>query len=891
MAELDKHYDPKAIEDKWYNKWVEDKRFSADPEGDGEVYSIVIPPPNVTGILHMGHALNNTIQDVLIRWKRMQGVRSLWVPGTDHAGIATQNVVERKLKKEGLTRDDLGREKFIEQVWDWKDQYGSTITNQLKKLGSSCDWEHERFTMDEGLSKAVREVFVRLYDKDLIYRGNRIINWCPRCETALSDEESEHADQDGKLYYIRYPLADGSKKEGVVVATTRPETLLGDAAVAINPRDKRYEHLKDKKILLPILNRELAVIEDDYVDPEFGTGVVKITPAHDPNDYEMGQRHNLEQINVMHDNGTMNELAGPYDGMDRFACRKQLLKDLDEQGLLEKVEDHKNSVGHCYRCDTVVEPRLSPQWFVKMGPLAGPAVDAVKDGRIKFIPERWNKVYMEWMDNIRDWCISRQIWWGHRIPVFYCNDCGKQWAALEDPESCECSSTNIRQDEDVLDTWFSSWLWPFSVFGWPEKTPDLAAFYPTQSLTTASEIIFFWVARMVMAGCEFMGEIPFSEVYIHGTVRDDDGKKMSKSLGNSIDPLDIIEKYSADALRFSLMMLTATGQDVYISDEKFELGRNFGTKIWNAARFMQMQVPDVPEDFANPDLDLSILSADDLHIIAKLHKAIDGCNDNLERFRFNDVAKEVYDFLWHHFCDWYIESSKQVFFGDDEARKAEVAKVIHHVFSSALRLLHPLMPFVTEELWHGMGYATLSDSIMNAPWPKYMDEDELADWGISPELVEFVDAKHDLIRVGRTLMGDYKLTAKHNVSFICKPADEATAKKVSDDTASILKLMRGGELIVDTNFEPDEAMPSGLSRLGALYMPLKGLVDVEAEMAKLTKQLDKIDSDLKRLSGKLNNEDFVAKAPEAVVEMERARKVRLLEEREKLENLAKALRA
>jgi len=582
---MEKNYEPHSIEDKWYEKWLEAKTFHSDSSKGGEPYCIMIPPPNVTGILHMGHALNNTIQDIMARWRRMEGRNVVWVPGTDHAGIATQNVVERALKKEGKTRDDLGREAFIEKVWEWKEEYGGTIINQLKKMGASCDWERERFTMDEGLSEAVTEVFTRLYNKGLVYKGNRIVNWCPRCQTALSDEESEHQDEKGHLWHIKYPVK-GEPGRFVTVATTRPETMLGDVAVAVHPEDERYKDLKGKTILLPIADREIVVIYDDYVEPEFGTGVVKITPAHDPNDFDMGKRHDLTPINVMNNNGTMNEAAGIYDGMDRFECRAALVKALEEQGLLAKIDDHDHAVGHCYRCHTAVEPRLSPQWFVKMAPLAEPALEAVKNGSIQFVPARWEKVYEEWLTNIRDWCISRQIWWGHRIPVFYCDDCDHEWVSKDVPTKCEkCSSDNIRQDEDVLDTWFSSWLWPFSTFGWPNSNDDLKFYYPTNDLTTASEIIFFWVARMVMAGIEFMGDIPFEKVYIHGTVRDDKGLKMSKSLGNSINPLDIIEDFSADALRFSLIMLTATGQDVYISNEKFEVGRNFGTKDLECSSF------------------------------------------------------------------------------------------------------------------------------------------------------------------------------------------------------------------------------------------------------------------------------------------------------------------
>jgi len=888
MSELPKNYEPAGVEAKWYAKWMEEKAFHAVPDAAKEPWTIVIPPPNVTGILHMGHALNNTIQDVLIRQKRMQGKNALWVPGTDHAGIATQNVVERKLAKEGKSRHDFSREEFLEHVWAWKEEYGNTITGQLKKLGSSCDWERERFTMDEGLSKAVLEVFCRLYDKGLIYRGNRIINWCPRCTTALSDEESEHVETEGALYYIRYAVKDEKRK--ITVATTRPETMLGDVAVAVSPRDKRYSDLVGKTLILPVLGREIPVVADEFVDPAFGTGCVKVTPAHDPNDFEIGLRHKLAPINVMDDHGLMNEAAGPYAGMDRFECRKQLVEDLKHGGLIEKIDKHMHAVGHCYRCATVVEPRLSPQWFVNMKPLAKPAIEAVRDGRIKFVPERWNKVYLDWMENIRDWCISRQIWWGHRIPVFYCDACGHEWAAREVPGSCPvCGVKDIRQDEDVLDTWFSSWLWPFSVFGWPEQTADLKHFYPTKSLVTASEIIFFWVARMIMAGCEFMGEIPFDTVYIHGTVRDDQGRKMSKSLGNSIDPLNIIEKYSADALRFSLMMLTATGQDVYINDEKFELGRNFCTKIWNAARFMQMNASGAAIDPDKIDFSRMKLSPDDQHILAKLGEAVRSTEDNLARHRFNDASLAMYDFMWHHYCDWYVEYSKSVFRGEDAQRKQEVELVMHYVFSNAIRLLHPFIPFITEELWHGMGYNTSSESIQTAPWPKALSYEELSAWGVQRGTVEYVDAKHDLIRVGRTLRTDYNLTPKQQAKFYVRPAQERSAKLLRDDIVSVSLLLGAESIGIDRDFTPEGAMPSGISQLGTVYMSIEGLVDTDAEIKKLQKQLETVENGIMGITKKLSNENFVSRAPAEVVAGEEKRKAELLEKREKLQKLIETL--
>lgn len=890
MTELSKTYDPKLVEDKWYATWLEKGYFHGEASKGGTPYCIVIPPPNVTGILHMGHALNNTIQDVLIRWRRMKGDNVVWVPGTDHAGIATQNVVERALQKEGKTRDDLGREAFVERVWQWREEYGNTIKNQLMKIGASCDWERERFTMDEGLSRAVTEIFVRLYEKGLIYRGNYIINWCPRCQTALSDEESEHRSVDGKLYYLRYPIKGGRKKDYVIVATTRPETMLGDVAVAINPRDDRYRDLVGKQIILPILNRELAVVEDDFVDPEFGTGVVKVTPAHDPNDFEMGQRHGLPSVNVMDDDGYMNEAAGPYAGMDRFQCREQIVEQLKKEGALDRIEPHQHAVGHCYRCDAVVEPRLSPQWFVKMKPLARPALDVVKDERVQFVPERWTKVYTEWMENIRDWCISRQIWWGHRIPVYYCNDCDHEWAARETPTQCpKCGSAAIRQDPDVLDTWFSSWLWPFSVFGWPDENEDLKFYYPSATLSTASEIIFFWVARMVMAGLECMDDIPFSHVYIHGTVRDDIGRKMSKSLGNSIDPLTIVDKYSADALRFSLMMLSATGTDVYVSDEKFELGRNFGTKLWNAARFMQMHGATAPADFADPTFDSEQLSADDQHILAKLHETIAACDESLERYRFNDLSRHIYDFLWHQYCDWYVEYAKPILYGDDAPRREQVLKVMHYVYSNALRLLHPLMPFITEELWHGMGYTSAAESIVIAPWPKAREQEELEEWGVNASVVAYVDAKHDLIRVARQLRADYGLAPRQEVAWKIRPSNERYENRLLKDQASISSLLCAGEILVDRQYTPPAAMPSAISQLGAVYMPVDGLIDVEAEVKKLKGQQEKVSSELQKVTRKLGNMDFINKAPADVVQQQEERKKQLIEKCDKLEKLIETL--
>ena len=910
---MDKNYDPKRVEDKWYAYWTEHGLFHGDATRGGDPYCIVIPPPNITGILHMGHALNNTVQDVLARWRRMQGRNVVWMPGTDHAGIATQNVVERALRAEGKTREDLGRAAFVQRVWQWREQYGSTIINQLKKLGSSCDWERERFTMDEGLSDAVADVFVRLYDKGLIYRANYIINWCPRCRTALSDEESEHKDSQGKLYYIRYPVKSPSpraKEEFIVVATTRPETLLGDVAVAVNPKDERYASLVKKRVILPVLGRELMVIRDDFVDPEFGTGIVKVTPAHDPNDFDMALRHNLTPINIMNGDGTMNDEAGPYRGMDRFECRKRIMADLEAAGLIEKVTDHAHAVGHCYRCHTVVEPRLSPQWFVKMKPLAAPAIEAVKSGQITFVPGRWTKVYLEWMENIRDWCISRQIWWGHRIPIFTCAACNHEWAAKGQPTACpKCGGGPVKQDGDVLDTWFSSWLWPFSTFGWPAKSPDLAFYYPTHDLVTASEIIFFWVARMIMAGYEFMGDIPFRTVYIHGTVRDDTGRKMSKSLGNSIDPLTVIDEYSADALRFSLMMITATGQDLFLSNEKFEIGRNFATKLWNAARYLQMHekggAPDADGQGAEgveeasgearrhdfDGIDPSLLRADDLHILAKLQETIASCTSNLESYRFNDAAHDLYEFVWHQFCDWYVEYSKEDLYGQDPRRREQVLRLMHYVFSSALRLLHPMMPFVTEELWHAMGYGLATQSIMTAPWPQAASAGVMQQWGVTPEWVDYVEEKHDLIRVARTLRADYGIVPSVKARFLVKPDRRESVSRLEADVESLKSLLRAEVVEIDPAMEPAKAMPSGISRLGAIYMPLEGLIDVDAEIRRLNAQLEKEAHELQRTRAKLANSDFVGKAPAEVVERQRTRERELLENSQKLDRMVHTLSA
>ncbi|MDD5704860.1 MAG: valine--tRNA ligase [Kiritimatiellae bacterium] len=895
---MDKHYDPARIEEKWYAWWEAHGLFHDDAHRGGEPYAVVIPPPNVTGILHMGHALNNVIQDILVRWRRMQGRNVVWMPGTDHAGIATQNVVEKALRKEGRSRRDLGREAFIERVWAWREQYGGTIVRQLRRLGASCDWSRERFTMDEGLSAAVVEVFCRLYDEGLIYRGNYIVNWCPRCQTALADEESEHQETRGHLWHIRYPIAGGGF---VTVATTRPETMLGDTAVAVNPRDTRYTGLTGGTVTLPLLNRPLRVVADDYVDPAFGTGVVKITPAHDPNDFLVAQRHQLEAINVMEDDGTMNAAAGPYAGLDRFECRKRVLADLEAQGLLEKVEDHTHAVGHCYRCDTVVEPRLSKQWFVRMRPLAAPAIEAVRSGRVQFVPARWEKVYLDWMENIRDWCISRQIWWGHRIPVYTCGRCQHTWAARQAPELCPAcqaaTAADITQDEDVLDTWFSSWLWPFSTFGWPAGNPDLKFYYPTHDLVTASEIIFFWVARMIMAGEKFMGAAPFRRVHIHGTVRDDQGRKMSKSLGNSLDPIEIIERYSADALRFSLMMITATGQDVQVNLEKFEIGRNFGTKLWNAARFMQLHMEQASGNdwrAAAGDtaiFDPTLLTDDDRHLLERCDAAVSAVTGHLDRLRFQDGALAIYDFVWSSYCDWYLEYAKLDLAGGDGPRRLHLLRLMSHVFSKCLRLLHPYMPFLTEELWHAMGYCDEMDSIMRAPWPRNFAPAERDAWGIAPDVTEYVEAKHELIGAGRALRAEYGIAPGKPLRFVVQARDLETARRLTRDRVSLHALLRAETIEIGTGGEPPRGMPGSLGKLGAIYLSLAGVVDIPAEVRRIAGEVEKSRQFLKGVETKLANQAFVAKARAEVVAQQQARRDELLATIERLEKLARTLLA
>jgi len=900
---MDKQYDAKAAEAKWYGFWEKNGFFRQEPDGR-EPYSVVIPPPNVTGILHMGHALNQTIQDILVRWRRMQGRNTLWLPGTDHAGIATQNVVEKALKKEGLRRQDLGREKFLERVWDWKRQYGGTIVHQQRKLGNSTDWSRERFTFDEGCSKAVARVFCRLYEEGLVYKGNYIVNWCPRCGTALANDEVEHEPNHGHFWYVKYPVVGSAKgaagepyKDYVMVATTRPETLPGDTAVAVNPKDDRYAHLVGKTVVLPLTGREIPVISDDYVDREFGTGIVKITPAHDPNDFLVGKRHNLAEINIMTDDAHMNELAGAkYCGMDRWECRKAIVADLEEGGYLDHVEDIDNQVGHCYRCHETVESRLSKQWFVKMKPLAEPAIAAVKSGEVKFVPERWSKIYFNWMENIQDWCISRQLWWGHRIPAYTLRvNAGiseelvfvaeTAEAALEKAKKATGNSAltlaDLEQDPDVLDTWFSSWLWPFSTLGWPEKTKDLDYYYPTSDLVTAQDIIFFWVARMMMAGIHFMGKPPFKNIVIHGIVRAADGSKMSKSKGNSLDPLELIDQYSADALRFSIALITSLECDTKVNKEKFEIGRNFTTKIWNAAKFLELQEQALPQegfgDTGVPVLSkLSNLSADDRHMLYAADAACAKVNSILESYRIQDGALAVYDFFWTQICDGYVEYVK------DSPNKAASLAILRDVIWKALRLLHPYMPFVTEEVAHQLGFLGADETIMLQEFPKGYSDAEKAAWGATQENYEFVNAKREAITAVRALRAEYRIPPSAFVK-VTVATDEPGARA---EVESLKKAMRAESV----DFAPagaDLAMPSKITRFGTVYLSLEGLIDKAAESKRISGELAKISGFIKSAEAKLANDNFVAHAPEAVVAEARRK---LAENREKAAQLEKMAR-
>ena len=851
-----KNYDPQEFEDKLYSEWVENGYFHAEVNKDKKPFTIVIPPPNVTGQLHMGHALDETLQDILIRYKRMQGYEALWVPGTDHAGIATQIKVEEELREnEGLTRYDLGREKFLERVWAWKEKYGNRIINQLKKIGSSCDWDRERFTMDEGCSRAVREVFVNLYDKGLIYRGSKIINWCPKCITALSDAEVEHEEQQGHFWYIKYPVKDSD--EYVMIATTRPETMFGDTAVAVNPEDDRYKHIIGKTLCLPLTGREIPVIADEYVDKEFGTGCVKITPAHDPNDFEVGQRHGLEMIKVMNDDAAMNSYAGKYEGMDRYECRRQMIKDLDEMGLLVKVEDHSHNVGQCYRCGTTVEPIISRQWFVKMKPLAEPAIEAVKKGDTKFVPDRFSKLYMNWMEGVYDWCISRQLWWGHRIPAFYCDDCGEMTVSKEDISVCPKCGGRVHQEEDVLDTWFSSALWPFSTLGWPDRTEELDYFYPTSVLVTAYDIIFFWVARMIFSGIEHTGKAPFEKVFMHGLVRDAQGRKMSKSLGNGIDPLKIIEDYGADALRFALTTGNAPGNDMRFYVEKVEAGRNFANKIWNASRFTMMNL----ETDENKLPETAELQLEDKWIISRYNKVVKTVTDNLDKFELGVALANLYDFIWESFCDWYIELVKPRIFDKENPTGRTAQYVLTYVLSHTMQLLHPFMPFITEEIWQHLPHE--GESIVISSYPVYdpalvFEEEEAA-------MTLIMDA----VSAVRNRRAEMNVPPSKKAKMIIVTSKPEIFGK---GTAFFERLASASEVEIAGNKDGAELNSVNIVVAGAeIYLPMSELVDKEKELARLNDEKKKLEGEIKRVEGKLSNAGFVSKAPQKVVDEERAK--------------------
>ncbi len=876
-TELSKVYDPHAVENRWYSFWEETGAMRAEAVPGEPRFSMVIPPPNVTGSLHMGHALDNTLQDVLARWKRMQGYHTLWLPGTDHAGIATQIKVEGHLREEeGVTRHELGREKFLEKVWAWKDHYRANIVSQLKRLGASLDWSRERFTLDEGCSKAVREVFVRLFDKGLIYQGNYIVHWCPHCQTTLSDLEVEHQEREGNLWHFKYPFADGSGY--AIVATTRPETMLGDTAVAVNPDDPRYTNWVGRKVRLPLVGREIPIVADEFVEAEFGTGMVKVTPAHDPNDFEIGKRHNLEEIVVIGKDGRMTEAAGAYAGLDRFEARKKIVADMEAQGLLEKVEPHQHAVGHCYRCDSIVEPLLSRQWFVKMKPLAEPAIQAVKEGRIRFVPERFTKNYLHWMENIRDWCISRQLWWGHRIPVWYCDDCGEVFAAKEDPDTCrKCGSASLTQDPDVLDTWFSSALWPFSTMGWPdEDAPDYQYFFPTDVLVTGWDIIYFWVARMIFMSLEVTGQIPFRDVMIHGIIRDSLGRKMSKSLGNGVDPLEVIEEYGADALRMTLLTGTALGNDQRYYPEKVEASRNFANKIWNASRFAKMNLEDFEPD-GRPIADRK-LELPDRWILSRFNHTVAEVTRHLERYDLGEGARTIYDFVWSELCDWYVEMCKPRLYGHEGEESRNVAQhVLWYVLKHTMELLHPYMPFITEEIWQHLPHE--GETIMKAPWP--VSDDALND----PEAEAQMQIIMDVVKAVRNIRAEMNIPPGKTVSVVAL-ADERRGQVLQENDAFLKGLARLSDLEVRTadSGKPKQAavaVASGVS----IYVPLADLIDVEAEVARLRKELEETEAQLERSAARLNNAGFVQRAPAEVVEGARRRHRELEEKADKVRQL------
>jgi valyl-tRNA synthetase len=855
--ELEKKYNPSEIEDRLYQKWLDNKYFHAEVDRSKEPFTIVIPPPNITGKLHMGHALDETLQDILIRFKKMQGYNTLWQPGTDHASIATEVKVVEKLRKEGIEKSDLTREEFLEHAWEWKEEYGGTIISQLKKLGSSCDWDRERFTLDEGCSKAVEEVFVRLYEKGYIYKGPRIINWCPECQTSISDAEVEHVEQTGHFWHINYPVVGSD--EVVEIATTRPETLLGDTAVAVHPDDERYQHLIGKMLELPLCNRQIPVVADEYVDKDFGTGCVKITPAHDPNDFEVGKRHNLPEITIMNDDATINELGGKYAGMDRYEARKAIVADLDEQGYLVKIKEHVHAVGTHDRCKATIEPMIKPQWFVKMDELAKPAIEAIEKGELKFVPERYTKTYLHWLENIRDWCISRQLWWGHRIPAYYCDECGETVVVRGGkPDVCpKCGCTHLTQDEDTLDTWFSSALWPFSTLGWPDKTEEMDYFYPTNVLVTGYDIIFFWVVRMMFSGYEHTGKAPFNTVLIHGLVRDSQGRKMSKSLGNGIDPLEIIDQYGADALRFTLVTGNAPGNDMRFYMERVEASRNFANKVWNASRFMMMNFDKV--DFSN--VTLEDLTSADKWILSKFNSVAKEVTDNMEKFELGIAVQKINDFIWEEFCDWYIEMVKPRLYNDDDVTKAAALWTLKTVLTESLKMLHPYMPFITEEIYCNL---TGEESIMLAHWPEYKEE-----WNFAED-EKAVETIKEAVRGIRNIRAEMNVSPKKKAKVYVVSENEAIRNIFKNGEVFFATLGYASEVIIqnDKTGIADDAVSTVIPET-VIYMPFAELIDIAKELERLEKEQKKLQGEIKRCDGMLNNERFISKAPEAKVQAER----------------------
>ena len=877
---LEKTYNPKEIEPKLYEKWCENKYFHAEVDRSKKPFTTVMPPPNITGKLHMGHAFDNTLQDILIRYKRMQGYNALWIPGTDHAAIATEVKVTEQLKAEGIDKKELGREKFLERTWQWKDEYAGTIEGQLKKLGVSCDWDRERFTMDEGCSKAVEEVFIKLYEEGYIYKGSRIVNWCPVCKTALSDAEVDHEEQAGHFWHIKYPIVGTDRF--LEIATTRPETMLGDTAIAVHPDDERYKDIVGKNVLLPLVNREIPIVADYYVDKEFGTGAVKITPAHDPNDFEVGKRHNLPEINIMNDDATINELGGKYAGMERYEARKAIVSDLEEQGFLVKVEDHSHNVGTHERCGTTVEPLVKQQWFVRMEELAKPAIEAISNGDLKLIPERMNKTYMNWLSNIRDWCVSRQIWWGHRIPAYYCQECGKVVVTREMPEVCpDCGCTHFVQDEDTLDTWFSSALWPFSTLGWPEKTEDLDYFYPTDVLVTGYDIIFFWVIRMVFSGYAYTGKAPFHTVLFHGLIRDSQGRKMSKSLGNGIDPLEIIEKYGADALRITLVTGNAPGNDMRFYDERVEANRNFANKVWNASRFILMNMEGKEITVPNE----SDLSAVDQWIISKMNTLTKDVTENMDKFELGIAVQKVYDFIWDEFCDWYIELAKyRIYHAEEDPVAANSALyTLKTVLGDALKLLHPFMPFVTEEIYGAL--VPEEESLMMSSWPEYKES------SCYPEAENIVDHMKEIIRGVRNVRAEMNVAPSRKAKTYIVCENENLCQGFEEIKESSMPLMSANEIQIqsDKSGIAEDAV-SVVVADAVVYLPMEELVDFEQELERLTKEEARLTKELARVNGMLNNEKFISKAPEAKINEERTKLEKYTQMMEQVQERLKGLR-